>query len=193
MTVPIKGGQPMKWNDPNILRDKIDNYFNSISRTEPLTELIKIGVDDKGKNIFERVDVIGNDNKPIMHRSFKIRPTVSGLCLALDCDRKTLWEYEETRPEFSNIIKTAKMIIADYLENNLYNRDSATGAIFNLKCNFKWIDQPNQQQQPNNNQLNINNYLVLPENQQIQFIDNLYRIASGKPGQLLDPEDFDKD
>ena len=164
----------------------------SIPITPAITERIEY-IDDDDKLQFKEVPVLDDIGQPIKQRVFKVRPTVYGLCLFLDVDRSTLWEYETTRSEYSNIIKRAKAIIGQYLENNLYNRDSATGSIFNLKCNFKWIDQPNQQQQTNNNQLNINNYLVLPENQQIQFIDNLYRIASGKPGQLLEPEDFDKD
>ena len=65
--------------------------------------------------------------------------TVMGLCLTLDIDRKTLlnWEKEE---EFFHIVKRAKYKIAEMLEEKLHSH-ACTGAMFNLKCNFGFIDK----------------------------------------------------
>jgi hypothetical protein len=64
-------------------------------------------------------------------------PTVSGLCLALDCCRDTLWEYAK-KPEFSDAIKRARTRLELAWEKRL-GENSCTGAIFWLK-NQGWKD-----------------------------------------------------
>lgn len=66
--------------------------------------------------------------------------TITGLCLSLDVDRKTLLNYEE-RDEFFHTIKKAKLMVENYLEKRLINDNSTTGIIFNLKNNFDWKDK----------------------------------------------------
>jgi len=66
--------------------------------------------------------------------------TVTGLCLALDIDRKTLINYGE-REEFFHTIKKAKLRIENYLEKRLIKDSSCTGIIFNLKNNYNWKDK----------------------------------------------------
>jgi hypothetical protein len=64
-------------------------------------------------------------------------PTVSGLCLALDCCRETLWDYSR-KPEFSDAIKKARTRLELAWEKRL-GENSCTGAIFWLK-NQGWKD-----------------------------------------------------
>lgn len=66
-------------------------------------------------------------------------PTVSGLALWLDVDRKTITNYEG-KPEFFPTIKRSKQRIENYLEMSLYGNGVA-GVIFNLKNNFGWKDK----------------------------------------------------
>lgn len=69
------------------------------------------------------------------------KPTVTGLCLALDLpDRQSLLYYQHEKPEFLDTIKRAKMRIAEYIEEGLYRPTQVTGLIFNLKNNFGWKD-----------------------------------------------------
>lgn len=68
------------------------------------------------------------------------KPTVTGLCIALDLTRQGLLEYTDKSDEFSDIIKKAKQKVEHALEQHLYT-GQVTGAIFNLKNNFGWKDK----------------------------------------------------
>jgi hypothetical protein len=71
----------------------------------------------------------------------KIYPyTIHGLCVALDCTRDTLCEYEK-KPEFSDTIKRAKEKIRWYVEKELFLGKNPTGMIFWLKNNAGWKDK----------------------------------------------------
>ena len=61
--------------------------------------------------------------------------TVGGLCLACNTYRKLMDDYED-RPEFSYMIKTAKLKVAVGYEKNLHG-SACTGSMFALKS----IDQ----------------------------------------------------
>lgn len=134
-----KMGRPKKFATVEELETAIANYFNSCF--VPQTERIKIkNQDDDG---YEYVD------SPICDKAgdqiyIQIRPfTVTGLAVALDTTRDLLLDYEK-KPEnadFSDTIKKAKQIIQNYAEEYLFNGKNATGAIFNLKNNYGWVDR----------------------------------------------------
>lgn len=66
-------------------------------------------------------------------------PTMAGLALSLDIDRKTLTNYAH-KDEFFPAIKKARAKIEVALEQRLYG-NNVTGVIFNLKNNFDWRDK----------------------------------------------------
>lgn len=66
--------------------------------------------------------------------------TITGLAMALDLDRKTLYNYSKD-DEFFPTIKKAKLKVENYLEKHLITDNSTTGIIFNLKNNFDWKDR----------------------------------------------------
>ncbi len=66
------------------------------------------------------------------------KPTLSGLALALDIDRKTLFNYGE-KDQFFPIVKNARDKIEKIYENILIYGDKPTGVIFALK-NMTWRD-----------------------------------------------------
>lgn len=70
----------------------------------------------------------------------EIHPTVTGLALALDLDRRSLVNYGE-REEFMPAIKRARARVENYIEQTLLEGKATAGAIFNLKNNFGWIDE----------------------------------------------------
>lgn len=69
--------------------------------------------------------------------------TVTGLAMALGfCDRQSLFDYEK-RPEFSCIIKAARLTVENCYEAALYGRNCA-GPIFALK-QMGWKDKVEQE------------------------------------------------
>lgn len=71
--------------------------------------------------------------------SSHLKVTITGLALALGfCDRQSLYDYED-RPEFSCIIKKARLRVECKYEEKL-SESACTGAIFALK-NMGWKDK----------------------------------------------------
>lgn len=69
----------------------------------------------------------------------KFMPTMSGLALALNVDRKTITNYAN-KEEYFPTIKKARTRVEQALEQRLYF-GQPVGAIFNLKNNFGWNDK----------------------------------------------------
>ena len=69
--------------------------------------------------------------------------TMSGLALALGCSRQTLVNYSY-KDEYVDTIKSYRAKIEAQLEEGLLTgRFNPTGAIFNLKNNYGWVDKQN--------------------------------------------------
>jgi len=66
--------------------------------------------------------------------------TMSGLAVALDVDRQTLLNYSKTE-EFFGTLNKAKAICERYAEEYLFSGKNVTGAMFNLKNNYRWKDR----------------------------------------------------
>ena len=64
--------------------------------------------------------------------------TITGICLALDLDKKNFYEYEK-REGYQDIVKRARMIVENSYEMSL-RENGRTGDIFALK-NFGWRDK----------------------------------------------------
>ena len=73
--------------------------------------------------------------------------TITGLALALDCDRKTLINYQN-KDEYFHTIKRAKTIVENAYEKSL-RKNGRTGDIFALK-NFGWQDKQEVEQVSSN-------------------------------------------
>lgn len=112
-----KGGRPFKFTDPDKLDMQIEDFFKWCI-----------------------------ENKKI--------PTVTGLAVHLDTDRLTLLNYEnsldnpsydkldyDVKVQLINSIKRAKQRVESEYEQALFNKNSAVGAIFTLKNNYKWVDK----------------------------------------------------
>lgn len=68
--------------------------------------------------------------------------TITGICLALDLDKKNFYEYEK-REGYKDIVKRARMIVENSYEMSL-RENGRTGDIFALK-NFGWVDKQEQE------------------------------------------------
>ncbi len=69
-----------------------------------------------------------------MTERVQLPPTLSGLAVHLDVSRNTLLNYSK-RDEFVHVIARAKQRIAAYLEQALFRRETAKGAMFLLRVN----------------------------------------------------------
>ena len=65
--------------------------------------------------------------------------TITGLCIALDCDKETIRNYKE-REEFSSSINRAYKLCEHYAEKQIFKAKNPAGAIFALK-NYGWSDK----------------------------------------------------
>lgn len=75
------------------------------------------------------------------------RPTLSGLSYALGFeDRETFSDYAKYGDDFSRTVKRAKLLISDWLEQRLTDKNTFTpGIIFDLKNNHGWKDKTEQE------------------------------------------------
>lgn len=115
------GGRPMKFPDPVDFARRVDAYFDWCDSQVVLSK------DDKGREKIIR--------KPY---------TVSGLCLYLDTEKSTLWDYQ-SKDGYSDTIKKAKNRIENFVEeHSLDGSLNPVVSIFNLKNNFGWTDRVEQ-------------------------------------------------
>lgn len=114
----MPAGRPLAFDSVEELEQKIDEYFKS-------DEAYIISYTD------------GSEQKTFA-------PTISGLALFLECDRKTITNYGN-KEEYFPTIKKARLRIESHLEKRLYG-NNVTGTIFNLKNNFDWKDKSEVEQ-----------------------------------------------
>ena len=123
------GGRPRKYESPEQMQVKIDEYFESCFRDEFITT-------DKGLIIY---DAAGMPRTQII----QFKPfTITGLCLGLDLDMDGLLKYEKEYNEFGGTVKKAKLRIEeDNQIGALTNKRNPIFTIFSLKNNFGWADK----------------------------------------------------
>lgn len=110
-----KGGRPAKYKTADDIQQAIDDYFQ-----HPPTKKVVIGKGDNQQEI----------ELPVL--------TLTGLAYHLGFEsRQSFYDYEN-RPEFSYVLKRARLFIEREYEMQLQS-GSPTGAIFALK-NFGWRD-----------------------------------------------------
>lgn len=110
-----KGGRPLAFESVEELEKAVNSYFSK---------------NEDGSYGEAWVDIGGE---------FVFMPTMSGLALALNVDRKTITNYAN-KEKFFPTIKRARNLVEQTLERRLY-MNNPTGVIFNLKNNFGWRDQ----------------------------------------------------
>ena len=113
-----KEGRPLAFETVEELQEKVDEFFTS---------------DDA----FIITEVDGVETK-------SFAPTMSGLALHLDVDRKTITNYGN-KEEYFPTIRKARARIESHIEKKLYG-NNVTGLIFNLKNNFDWKDKTEVEQ-----------------------------------------------
>ena len=126
--VPGPGATPL-YDDPNVLAEKIQEYFDSLIDVPVTIPDGKGGripkIDPKtGQEMFE--------NK---------RPLVYGLALYLGfCNRQSLNDYKKRSKAFSFVIEAAISYISSFHEDNVGSDRNSSGSQFFLK-NHGWTDK----------------------------------------------------
>jgi hypothetical protein len=111
------GGQPLKWQSPQELESKIQEYYNWAK--------------ENGKHITVSglAWFLGCDRQTLLNYE---NADENDWLKRVD---------EETKRKYIGTIKEAKRRIEMEYEESLYNRSKATGAIFTLKNNYNWKDK----------------------------------------------------
>lgn len=137
-----KGGRPLKFESVEVLKKKINDYFNAC---DPHTKMMRVidGHDREGGALYKDQEVM----------TPQIPYTITGLARALGTTRDVLLDYEsgkydekaddfdESGERFSNAIKDAKLRVQQNAEELLMSGMPATGPIFWLKNNAGWRDK----------------------------------------------------
>ena len=115
-----ESGTLPKYTDPAEMKKNIDLYFEECKGT--------LLLDHNGDPILTKWgDPVYLDKRP---------PTLTGLALALGFkSRAGLMRYK-AKKAFNDVLLEAKTRIEMYNEEQLYTRDGAKGAMFNLQRNF---------------------------------------------------------
>lgn len=133
-------GRPLKFSDPQALKDKIAEYFGDCD-PHIVTRKVKRMKDD-GTHYWADSEEM-SEQKPY---------TISGLAVALETSRVTLVEYEkpehypehlpdDVRDELINTVRDAKNKCEAYAEQHLFNGKAPAGAQFVLKNGYGWQDK----------------------------------------------------
>ena len=115
-------GRPPKWKSTEAMQEVIDAYFEDCQGHPLVGEDRRVVMDKRG------VPIIAGAHPP----------TVTGLARALGLtSRRALMNYQKKK-EFADTIARAKTRCEEYAEERLYDKDGQRGAIFLLKCGFRW-------------------------------------------------------
>lgn len=116
-----RGVKPF-YNTPAEMQKKIDEYFEMCKGEPMLNPSGEPFLNKQGEIIYKGVHP----------------PTVTGLALALGfTSRQALINYQGKK-DFVDTVTRAKMIIEQYCEERLFDKDGHKGAEFSLYHNFRW-------------------------------------------------------
>lgn len=123
----MTAGRKPKYKSKEEIEEKINKYFESCKG-----EILKNELTGEPFLTKRGYPIIVNE-KP---------PTITGLALALGfMSRQSLLNYQ-AKKEFMDTITRAKMVVEEYTEGRLFDKDGSNGAKFSLMNNFKgWNDR----------------------------------------------------
>ena len=127
-------GRPPKWKSAEAMQEVIDAYFEDCQGHPLIGEDGHVATDEQGVPI-----IVG-----------ACPPTVTGLARALDLSsRRALANYQKKK-EFAYTIARAKLICEEYAEERLFGKDGQRGAMFLLRCGFRWNEDGKDSEESDN-------------------------------------------
>ena len=130
-----------KFKTSKALRTAAEEYFDSISRTVEVTEMVPTGeMDSKGHAVLEPKKVMNDRGEVIRTREFLVPPTVEGLCLCLGIHGSTWarWCDHQARPELEEATEWVNAVMRAWNVEQLLTRGDkgVKGIMFNLQNNY---------------------------------------------------------
>lgn len=119
-------GAKRKYENPKKLRQKCDEYFESLMRP-----------------VYYKGEIMRDETGAILYRQEK-PATLSGLAYFLGIQTATLRNYEMKSvqglipPEYAEVVIEARQKVEVFCEEQMYSRDGARGAQFVLQAGFGW-------------------------------------------------------
>ena len=135
------------------LRAAAEAYFDSISRTVEVTEMVPTGeMDSKGHAILAAKKVYNDRGEAIRTREYLVPPTVVGLCLYLGIHRATWarWCDHQAHPELEEATEWVNSILRLWNEEQLLTRGDkgVKGIMFNLQNNYGYTQKVEVEEGP---------------------------------------------
>ena len=135
-----------KFKTSKALRTAAETYFDSISRTVEVTEMVPTGeMDSKGHAVLKPQKVKNDLGEVIRTREFLVPPTVVGLCLYLGVHRATWarWCDHQAHPELEEATEWVSAVLRAWNEEQLLTRGDkgVKGIMFNLQNNYGYAQK----------------------------------------------------
>ena len=131
-------GAPRKYATPAKLKNAVNSYFSSISRTVPATEMVPSGrTDDKGRALMQSVTIENDAGDQVYVKEYIVKPTIAGLCVFLGISKDTWAEYSR-REGYESVCAAAKLEMERDRSERLGSGSGDHGIEFDLKHNFGW-------------------------------------------------------
>lgn len=126
---------------PKQFERAVDDYFKSICRRVPATELYDTGnTNKKGYPIMATRQILRDDGTPFMVLQWIEAPGIAQLCDRLGISKQTFENYTND-PKYVDSTMRARMRIEAYLTAQLEIAKNPSGVMFNLMNNFKWSNK----------------------------------------------------
>ena len=135
-------GRYKSYKTARALWKAVEDYFESISRTETVMEPWDTGeVDKYGHKIFAPIPALNGRGEEIKRIVYLVPPTVGGLTTHIGVSNSTWFRYcsEELHPEFAEVTEWANDRLKNWRFNELMVRpDKMTkGIMHDLAVNFQ--------------------------------------------------------
>lgn len=155
MAIKLRG-RPRKYKTVEELKEKIQYYFDSITRDTKATTI----KENEIEGTTEEVAVYNNAGEQVIYTEFIKQPSIVGLCLFIGIERETLNQYEK-KEEFSDTIHEAKQIIVEQKLEMLPLMKNPRGLMFDLSANYGMHEKTEIESKNVNH--NLNEEVLTPE------------------------------
>lgn len=134
-------GRNRKYKTAAALRRAVWDYFDSISKIEPVMERYPTGnLDAWGHDEYKWRKATNQAGEVVMRRVFHVPPTAAGIRENLGISKSTWAEYGDRKlhPELCEVVEEAREVLQKWREEQLLTRagKDVRGIIFDLQANY---------------------------------------------------------
>lgn len=134
-------GRNRKYKTAAALRRAVWDYFDSISKIEPVMERYPTGnLDAWGHDEYLWREATNERGEVVTRRVFHVPPTAAGMRKHLGISKSTWAEYGDRKlhPELCEVVEEAREVLQKWREEQLLTRagKDVRGIIFDLQANY---------------------------------------------------------